>query len=378
MGRLVVYCLKASLFMVTQHIYQQIVESIRQDIISGVIKPGSRLPAIRKMTEQWNCTTSTIMRAYQDLARLGLVVSHAGKGTIVVEKLPEQSHTPMRRAALFNRTEAFLLDVMTSGYSPDEIEQSMRVALDRWRVISSEPEKEEPGILRFVGSHDPSMALVAAHYHELKEGFTLQLSFAGSLGGLVALTEKKADLAGCHLWDENTNTYNAPFIQKLLPGQRVAMLTLAHRRVGLILQPGNPLQISGLADLAKSGVRFVNRQPGSGTRVWLDAQLHRGGIDPASIAGFADERMTHSEVARAVSKGQADVGLGVETAALAFGLDFVQLTTERYDLVIPAEKWKMEAIQALRRWLDTPQAKAAIHHLGGYDVTATGTLSWVS
>lgn len=360
------------------HLYQQIVESIRAEILSGMLKPGDPLPAMRKLTEQWDCTTGTIMRAYQELARQGLVVSHVGQGTKVVDTLPEQNQTPLRRATLFNRTEAFLLEIMTAGYTPDEVEQSIRVALDRWRTFSSEPEQPAPDVLRFVGSHDPAMALIAAHYHEVTEGFTLQLSFTGSLGGLIALAEKKADLAGCHLWDENTDTYNEPFVQKLLPGQKVALLTLAQRRVGLILAPGNPLGVSDLTDLARAGIRFVNRQPGSGTRVWLDAQLQRAGLDPSAISGYSDEKMTHSEVARAISKGQADVGLGVETAALSFGLDFKLLTTERYDLVIPAETWEMDTVQALKGWLDSPQAKAAIHNLGGYDTTQTGMISWVS
>lgn len=364
--------------MDSSHIYQQIVEAIRQDILSGKLKPGSRLPAIRKMIEQWQCNTGTVLRAYQELARLGLVVSHVGQGTKVVDQLPEQNQTPLRRATLFNRTESFLLEIMTAGYTPDEVEQSLRVALDRWRTFSNEPEQPTPDILRFVGSHDPAMALIAAHYHEVDEGFTLHLSFAGSLGGLIALAEKKADLAGCHLWDENTDTYNEPFVRKLLPGQKVALVTLAHRRVGLILPSGNPLGLSNLTDLAKAGTRFINRQQGSGTRVWLDAQLHRAGIDPASVSGYSHEKMTHSEVARAISKGQADVGLGVETAALSFGLDFQLLTTERYDLVIPAEKWEMETLQALKTWLDSAQAKVAIQHLGGYDTTQTGTVTWIS
>lgn len=363
--------------MDSSHIYQQIAESIRQEILSGELKPGSRLPAIRKMTEQWQCNTGTILRAYQELARLGLVVSHVGQGTKVVDILPEQNQTPLRRAMLFNRTESFLLEIMTAGYTPDEVEQSLRVALDRWRAVSSQPAETSPNALRFIGSHDPAMALIAAHYHEVTEGFTLQLSFTGSLGGLIALAEKKADLAGCHLWDENTDTYNEPFIRKLLPGQKVVMLTLAQRRVGLIVAPGNPQQVMSLADLARAGIRFINRQQGSGTRVWLDAQLHRAGVSPSSINGYSDEKMTHSEVARAVSKGQADVGLGVETAALSFGLDFEFLTTERYDLVIPAEKWEMETVQALKAWLDSPQAKAAIHNLGGYDTSLTGTVTWV-
>lgn len=364
--------------MDSAHLYQQIVESIRDDILSGAIKPGASLPSMRKMTRQWSCTTGTIMRAYQELAHQGLIVSHVGRGTKVVDNLPEQNQTPLRRATLFNRTEAFLLEVMTAGYTPDEVEQSLRTALDRWRTFSSEPTTTPPNVLRFVGSHDPSLALIAAQYHEDNPDMTLHLSFTGSLGGLIALAEKNADLAGCHLWDENTDTYNEPFVRKLLPGQKVALVTLAHRRVGLILPPGNPLGVNDLSDLAQPGRRFVNRQQGSGTRVWLDAQLHCAEIDSSRILGYRDEKMTHSEVARAISRGQADVGLGVETAALSFGLNFKLLTTERYDLVIPAEKWELESVQALTAWLNTPQAKSAINNLGGYDTAQTGTVNWVS
>jgi molybdate-binding protein/DNA-binding transcriptional regulator YhcF (GntR family) len=360
------------------HLYQQIVESIRDDILSGVIKPGASLPPMRKMTKKWNCTTGTIMRAYQELAHQGLIVSHVGKGTKVVENLSGQNQTPLRRASLFNRTEAFLLEIITAGYSADEVEQSMRAALDRWKAFSTQQEESPLTILRFVGSHDPSLALIAAQYHESNPELTLHLSFTGSLGGLIALAEKNADLAGCHLWDETTDTYNEPFVCKLLPGQKVALLTLAHRHVGLILSPGNPLGIGDLTDLVRVGIRFVNRQQGSGTRVWLDAQLHRAGINQSNIVGYQNEKMTHFEVARAVSKGEADVGLGVETAALSFGLDFKLLTTERYDLVIPSEKWELESVQKLKCWLETDQAKTEINNLGGYDTKETGVVMWVS
>lgn len=364
--------------MESSPLYQQIIESIRQDIISGVLKPGSQLPTIRKMTEEWHCNTGTILHAYQELARLGLVVSHVGKGTHVVEQVPEQNYTPLRRAALFNRAEAFLLEIMTAGYTPEEIEQSLRVALDRWRVYSNQPEETSDNVLRFIGSHDPAMALIAAHYREMSGGYVLQLSFAGSMGGLIALAENKADLAGCHLWHEYTDTYNVPYVRKVLSGKKVALLTLAHRRMGLILPSGNPLEIKGLSDLTRPGIRFVNRQSGSGTRIWLDVQLRQAGINPANIAGYENEKMTHSEVAQAVLKGQADVGLGVETVALSFGIDFQLLATERYDLVIPAEKWELESIQALKGWLNTSQAKAAINNLGGYDTRETGFVTWIS
>ncbi|MCB0118200.1 MAG: GntR family transcriptional regulator [Anaerolineales bacterium] len=364
--------------MESSHLYRQIVEAIRDDILSGAIKPGSSLPPMRKMTKQWNCTTGTIMRAYQELAHQGLVVSHVGKGTNVVEYIPEQGQTPMRRAALFNRMEAFLLEIMTAGYSPDEVELSLRVALDRWRTFSAQPEETPPDVLRFVGSHDPSLALIASQYHENNPELSLHLSFTGSLGGLIALAEKKADLAGCHLWDENTDTYNEPFIRKLLPGQKVAMLTLAHRRVGLIVPAGNPLGIDSLKSLTKAGAHFVNRQQGSGTRVWLDAQLRSLKINSSGILGYDEEKMTHSEVARTISKGQANVGVGVETAALSFGLDFKPLTTERYDLIIPFENWGDKSIQILKRSLGTKQTKSVINNLGGYDTTQTGTVTWVT
>jgi len=356
------------------HLYQQIVESIRDDILSGVIKPGESLPPMRKMTETWNCTTGTIMRAYQELAHQGLIISHVGKGTKVVDNPSGQDQSPLRKATLFNRTEAFLLEIITAGYAPDEIEQSMRTALDRWKTFSTPQEASPANVLRFIGSHGPALAMIAAQYHEANPELTLRLSFTGSLGGLIALAQKNADLAGCHLWDETTDTYNEPFVRKLLPGQKVALLTLAHRRVGLIFTQGNPLGLNDLTDLAKPGIRFVNRQQGSGTRVWLDAQLHRAGINPSSIAGYQDEKMTHSEVARAVSKGQAEVGLAVETAALSFGLDFKLLTTERYDLVIPAEQFASGPIRTLLGIIESAEFKRRVEALGGYSTHSTGEI----
>lgn len=364
--------------MEAAHIYQKIVDSIRDDILSGKLEPGAALPSMRALTKQWDCTTGTILRAYQELARQGLVVSHVGRGTKVADRLPEANPEPLRRAMLFNRAEAFLLEIMTSGYTPDEVEQAVLVALDRWRMVSTHPDESAHKVLRFVGSHDPAMAMIAAHYHEVTPGFALKLSFTGSLGGLTALTEKKADIAGCHLWDDVTDTYNQVFVRKLLPGQKMALVTLAHRRVGLILPVGNPLQLETLADLTRPGVRFANRKLGTRMRIWLDAQLRRAGISPSKIVGYTNEKETHSEVARAVSSGQADVGLGIETAALAFGLDFKLLNNERYELVIPAEKWKMGTVQALCQWLRTSQAKAAINNMGGYDTQETGSVNWVS
>lgn len=364
--------------MAKEFLYQQIAETIRQEIQQQTLHPGDRLPAVRDMATRWNCTIGTVQRAYEELARQGLVVSRPGQGTHVSAEPPVEATIPLRRAALVHRAETFLLEVFTAGYTQTEIEQAMRLALDHWRTLTHElaawPEKS----LRFVGSHDPAMTLITARFAEVAPDCIPQLTFAGSLGGLIALTKGEADLAGAHLWDEESETYNLPFVRRLLPGRRVALLTLAHRRLGLIVPPSNPAGIKELADLTQPGLRFINRQSGAGTRVWLEAQLRRLDLSPQHISGYDQEAPTHSELAQAIAEGRADVGLGVEAAALAYGLDFLPLTTERYDLIIPAEVWERPPVQALAHWLTTAEARATIKALGGYEVDQTGRVEWLN
>ncbi|MBI1878274.1 MAG: GntR family transcriptional regulator [Chloroflexi bacterium] len=358
-------------------LYHQIAESIRQEILNEMLRPGDQLPSVREMAARWGCTIGTVQRAYEELTRQGLVVSRAGQGTRVVTAMPAQLNAPLRWAALVHRAEAFLLEALPAGYSPAEAEQAVRMALDRWRTLNQGPASRSEGRLRFVGSHDPAVALIAARFSDFAPGETPQLTFAGSLGGLIALAEGEADLAGSHLWDEDSNTYNRPFVRRLLPGRRVALLTLAHRRLGLIVAAANPSRLATLEDLTRSGLRFVNRQRGAGTRVWLDAHLRQLGIGPEHIPGYGQELRTHSEVAQMIAEGQADVGLGVETVALAYKLNFIPLTLERYDLVIPADVWETPDIQALAQWLGSDEAKEAVLALGGYDVGETGRVEWV-
>jgi molybdate-binding protein/DNA-binding transcriptional regulator YhcF (GntR family) len=358
-------------------LYHQIAESIRQEILDETLHPGDQLPSVREMAARWGCTIGTVQRAYEELAQQGLAVSRVGQGTRVAAALPARMNTSLRWGTLVHRAEAFLLEVLTTGYSPEEAEQAVRMALDRWRALSQTPPSRPEGRLRFVGSHDPAVALIAAHFSDFAPGETPQLTFAGSLGGLIALAEGEADLAGSHLWDEESDTYNVPFVRRLLPGRRVALLTLAHRRLGFIMASTSPTQLTTLEDLTRSGLRFVNRQRGAGTRVWLDAHLHQLGIGPEHITGYGQELRTHSEVARIIAEGQADVGLGVETVALAYGLTFIPLTLERYDLVIPADVWETPAIQALTGWLGSGEAKEAVLSLGGYDVHQMGGVVWV-
>lgn len=360
-------------------LYHQIAESIRQDILSGRLQPGDRLPPVRTLSQDWNCTPGTIQRAYQELARDGLLVSQAGRGTRVAGELPAgqaQAQSTLRRANLVNRLEAALLEALTAGYRLDEIQQAMDLAMERWRTPPAAEDASLPGgLLRFVGSHDPLFNELARHFFGgIVPGAKIQLTYSGSLGGLIALAEGKADLAGSHLWDAETGAYNLPFVRRLLPARAALVVTLAHRRQGLMLPPGNPRGLASLADLAQPGLKFVNRQPGSGTRVWLDASLARLGIDPRAISGYGDERLTHSDAARAVAEGAADAALGLEAAALAFGLDFVFLNRERYDLVLLPETAALPVFQQLLAWLPSGEGRAFVASHPGYESAETGVV----
>jgi len=360
------------------NLYHQIADSIRRDILTGRYKPGDRLPSVRQLCEHWNCTPGTIQRAYRELAREGLLVSRAGRGTQVAGVLPRarvQGQVTIRRASLVNRMEAVLLEALTGGYELQEIQQAMDLAMDRWRAFGVEKTAPVANTIRFAGSHDMIVnELAHTVFGQVIPGTGLLVNYSGSLGGLISIAEGKADLAGCHLWDVESDTYNLPFVRRLLPSQEVTVVTLAHRRQGLIVAPGNPLNIYALADLARPEVRFVNRQPGSGTRVWLDAMLSRLGIDPQGIQGYDDERLTHSDVARTVAEGEAHVGLGLETAGRAFGLDFVFLNRERYDLVMTSETARRPEMQMLLDWLASDTGRQFVAGYPGYEAQDTGCI----
>lgn len=225
-----------------------------------------------------------------------------------------------------------------------------------------------------IGSHDLTLDLLAQYLAESDPARRLVSANAGSLGGLTALRRGEAHLAGVHLLDPETGDYNLPYIRRYLPDTPVAVVTLTRREQGFIVAPGNPTGFSGLADLARAGRRYVNRQRGAGTRILLDYLLAQAGIDPAEVQGYEREEITHLAVAVAVATGIADCGLGIRGAAVALGLDFVPLTWERYDLVIPQPYWESDLLAPLRALLADPRFQAAVRALPGYDPTEMGEL----
>jgi len=222
------------------------------------------------------------------------------------------------------------------------------------------------------GSHDLVLDLAASTLRDRDPSVTLASSNVGSLGGLTALRDGLCHVAGSHLLDPETGEYTLPYLEKLLPGRDVAVVRLVYRDQGLIVAPGNPTGVTAIEDMAERHLRYVNRQRGAGTRMLLDHELVQHGIEPGEIEGYRREEHTHLAVAAAVAAGRADCGLGVLAAARAFGLDFVPVAKEPYDLVLLEDSLENELLAPLFDLLDSADFQEAVNALGGYDTTEMG------
>ncbi|WDP84518.1 MAG: molybdopterin biosynthesis protein [Desulfobacter sp.] len=222
------------------------------------------------------------------------------------------------------------------------------------------------------GSHDNTLDLLADQIRFNTPGVGISSSHVGSMGGLMAIKKGACHMAGSHLLDPKDGSYNVSYIEKYLSGIPVRLVNLVMREQGLILPKGNPENITGLKDISQAGIPFINRQPGSGTRILLDYKLKELGIDPQDIPGYENDEYTHMSVAVAVLSGRARAGLGIKAAALALNLDFLLVVTESYDLVIPEKFFHLRKIQTLVKTIQTREFKERVLALGGYGVEKTG------
>lgn len=358
-------------------LYRQIADQVQQQIAAGRLVPGDELPPVRQLAQELGCTPGTVARAYAELRQAGLIVTRRGGGTRVAQPPSRVEDIAVRRARLVHLVERPLLEALAAGYTAEEVEAAFGLALARWRQLqgAAPPSTESPpptDRLRFVGSHDPVVELLAQHMRTRYPDITLSVEFRGSLAGLMALAQGQADVAGAHLRSEHSDEYNVEHVRHILPGLPVVLVTLALREVGLIVAAGNPKGIHGIEDVARPDVRLVNRQRGSGTRVLLDARLRELDIDPQVVQGYDHEETTHLAVATAVAEGRADVGVGIRAAAESLGLGFLPLLRERYDLVIPARFRDTRPIQSLLNILTSSSFQDVIATLGGYDLSHTG------
>src|SRR5581483_1825884 len=225
-----------------------------------------------------------------------------------------------------------------------------------------------------IGSHDLAIGILEDRLKLAHPQCKIAATNVGSLGGLFALQRRETHIAGCHLLDPDTGAYNIPDIKRMIPDTPVVLVHLARREQGLIVERDNPKNVFGLDALARPDVMFVNRQPGSGTRVLLDYELKRLQMDPAGIRGYEREEFTHMAVGVAVASGLADTGLGVRSAANALGLDFIPVGEEQYDLVFLRSFFDSEKGRRLLETIRSGGFKHAVSDLGGYDTAKAGKI----
>ena len=236
------------------------------------------------------------------------------------------------------------------------------------------PMAELERTLVVIGSHDPLLDEAADLLHLADPTLFMQSTHVGSMGGILAVRRGETHAAGVHLLDEADGSYNSSYIRKYFPDGGVRLVECVGRTQGLMLPHGNPQGIRALEDLQRAGLRYVNRQKGSGTRILIDYLCRTRGIDPTKIYGYDREEFTHTAVAAQIAAGSADAGMGIWSAARLYDLDFLPVCMEQYDLLIPDSAFDTPMVQRLLEVLQSAQFRARIASLGGYTLQHPGTV----
>jgi putative molybdopterin biosynthesis protein len=235
------------------------------------------------------------------------------------------------------------------------------------------PKSEIENTIVCIGSHDNALDVLANYLKKKFPSYSMSSAHVGSMGGIMAIKKSEAHVAGTHLLDEQSGEYNVAFIRKFLKDAPLKLINLVYREQGLIVRKGNPKNIRSIEDLIRDDVVFINRQPGSGTRLLTDKCLRDKGMPSQSIKGYDKEEFTHMGIASAVMSGAADTGMGILTAAIALDLEFIPVANERYDLLIKKEHIDMLMIQAFLQIITSDdEFRSAVLALGGYDASDMG------
>ena len=225
-----------------------------------------------------------------------------------------------------------------------------------------------------IGSHDPLLDELGDMLHVEDSGVYMSSSHVGSMGGIMAVRKGEAHAAGCHLLDTANGTYNLAYMKKYFPRGGVRLVRCVGRQQGLMVAKGNPLNLQKFSDIAREGVRYVNRQKGSGTRILTDYLCKQDNLNVDDIYGYDREELTHTSVAVQIVSGSADVGMGIYSAAKLYDLDFIPICIEEYDLIIPDHAWDTPQVQRMIAILKSEEFKNKILALGGYTVENPGEI----
>ena len=229
------------------------------------------------------------------------------------------------------------------------------------------------GLLIITGSNDPlldrAISLFNSHYPDQVAVF----GNLGSMGGLSALRKNFCHIASSHLLQENESEYNFDFAIKEL-NQMPAVVNFCRREQGILVQKGNPKSISTVADLAQAGIKIVNRSLGTGTRLLLDRELKKAGLNGENIEGYSNEVSRHLDVGLEILSGRADAGPGIRAVAGVLEIGFIPLRWERFDLMISKKRFFDEGVQRFLGLLHEKEFREMATRLEGYDIDLGGKM----
>jgi putative molybdopterin biosynthesis protein len=229
------------------------------------------------------------------------------------------------------------------------------------------------GLLIITGSNDILLDKTISLFNARHRDHVVVFGNLGSMGGLKALRNNLCHLATSHLLQENESEYNFDFASQELD-TAPAVVNFCRREQGILVQKGNPKGIAGVADLARDGIRIVNRSLGTGTRLLLDHELKKAGLSGQKIDGYAHEVHRHLDVGVEILAGRADAGPGIHPVASLLGLGFIPLRWERFDFLVTKERFFDRGIQLFMGFLQEEDFQTTAHALKGYDVELSGKM----
>lgn len=296
-----------------------------------------------------------------------------------------QIYTPDEIASMLKITKHTVYEMIKRGdLAAFKVGNKMRIEeseFERYKAsMSANPGKPQESkaaaqhSLQLAGSHDFLVEQLVKYIASQGTGLSITPSYIGSLEGLMMLYRGSADIAAVHLLDPASQQYNLPFIRQLFVHEPITVMRLATRDQGLIVAKGNPKNITGVKDLARSDITIINRQKGAGTRFLLDSFLASEKLEPAAVKGYESEEWTHLGAAAHISRGSADAAFGIRCAASQLGLDFIPLTKEQFDLVFRWTPGNKDALKYLIDLIQLTNFKDSIADLDGYDAEEFGKI----
>lgn len=210
-------------------LHQQIADQVKQMVAVSRLQAGEHLPTVRQLAHSLQININTVARAYQILEQEHIVVSRRGGGTQVLDRTGDPVLRMRHQRRLSSLVNSQILEALSFGYTPDELETTFHLHLTLWReerkkdllpAQAKDERSETQNIVRIVGSHDLALDLLVTQLHDRHPEIKVEVTPAGSMGGLIALQQERAEIAGIHLLDEETGEYNNPYIKHILPGEK--------------------------------------------------------------------------------------------------------------------------------------------------------------